>query len=243
MIVVDSRAFFMHVRGMFSPEAVARVRQHLREVEHQRQAMAGSERERRAVSQGVGSDALRMDPAWFEIWKSPSQRLLEAIGPFRWISFPPQVRTLREQRHFVPWHQDIAYQQLLKDRGHKRVITCFVPLDEAPAERTTLEFCATEEIQFPHEADEVYGGVGIGGDGASALQVGGRQHFLLECGDALVFGDLAVHRTYTPPNGVLQRSSLENRLVRAEDALDDKDYFDIESGLIVRKDGTRRPWI
>ena len=112
-----------------------------------------------------------------------------------------------------------------------------MPLDENPAERTTLEFCPTDETQLLHETDEVYGGVGVRGE------LGAGQHFLLECGDGLVFGDLAAHRTFTPPNGVLQRSSLENRLVRAEDALDGKDYFDIESGLIVRKDGTRRSWV
>ena len=74
MSILDSRAFFTHVRGMFPPDSVASVRQHLREVEEERQSAVRSEREQRAVDQGVGTDALRMDPMWFEVWKNPSAR-------------------------------------------------------------------------------------------------------------------------------------------------------------------------
>jgi len=65
-------------------------------------------------------------------------------------------------------------------------------------------------------------------------------HFDLTLGDALVFGDLTIHRTFLPPGATVERRSLEFRLVRPDEAIADKDYFDLDSGLFVRTDGTRR---
>ena len=66
------------------------------------------------------------------------------------------------------------------------------------------------------------------------------EHYELELGDCLIFGDLAVHRTFMPPGGMIERESLEFRLVRPDDALDIKDYFDIQAGGFVRTDGSTR---
>jgi hypothetical protein len=65
-------------------------------------------------------------------------------------------------------------------------------------------------------------------------------HFHLRLGDALVFGDLAVHRTFIPLAATVERRSLEFRLVRRSDAIEAKDYFDVDSGLFVRTDGSTR---
>lgn len=236
MSIVDSRVHVSHVERMFDPAVVHRLRAYLDQVHAERQALARSEREAAIARQGAGSDALRMDRAWFDLWRHPTARLREAVGPFCWIIFPPVVRVMTRADQRVPWHQDLAYQRLLGARGHERIITCFVPLDDDPARRPTVEFCASEERELEHH------GEGIFAAGLTGEFPAGR-HFLLRQGDALVFGDMALHRTYSPPDGPPERASLEFRLTRPEDARPGKDYFEIASGQIARTDGRRQAWV
>jgi hypothetical protein len=228
MNIADSRVYVEHVQHMFSPQRVERLRRHLLEVEGPQQAIVATERERLAVSRGVTTDALRMDPVWFEIWRELPEASRKALGPFCWVIFPPQVRILRQLPHCVPWHQDIAYQRLLGSRCHWRVITCFIPLDENPWERATVEFGPSEEHEVQHVPMGMYE-AGIPRDSLDGW------HYLLRPGDCLLFGDYAIHRTFLPKDAVLERRSLELRLVRRQDALDVKDYFDVDSGQMVRK--------
>jgi hypothetical protein len=236
MSITDSRVHVAHVPQMFDPQRVHRLREYLACVYAERQALARNEREAAMVRQGAGTDALRMDPRWFDLWRSPSPTLHEAVGPFTWIIFPPVVRLITSAEQLVPWHQDLAYQRVLGARGHSRIVTCFVPLDDNPAERPTVEFCPSEERELEHHSETLFA-AGIRGE------LGPAHHFSLRQGDALVFGDMAIHRTYCPPGCRPERASLEFRLVCPADALADKEYFEIPSGQIVRTDGRRQAWV
>lgn len=228
-----TRTFVEHLRGTFDPVLLRSIRNYLNSIEDQKQTLGQTEREKTAIGRGETSDALRMDSRWYDVWRNPRLSLLERIRPYTWVVFPVQVRIVRANTHKVPWHQDTGYQKLLGSRAHKQLITCFIPLDEDPANRTTLQF-AEDELQ-PLEHTPLDGfGAGISGNFHNA------NHYALELGDCLLFGDLAVHRTFTPENATIERRSLEFRLVRPEDSLDIKDYFDIESGFFVRKDGSKR---
>ena len=229
------RTFIEHVRAMFRPDVLRRLRHDLDALELERSRMASTDRERRAMARGETSDALRLDARWYDAWRDAVDRALPQVGPFRWVIVPPQVRIVRDGRaHLVPWHQDLAFQQALGSRGHQRAITCFVPIDDNPAKHTTLQYCRDAAPLLAHGP--------LDGFAAGIRDVPGmdRVSFDLTLGDALVFGDLAIHRSFVPPGATVERRSLEFRLVRPDEAIADKDYFDLELGLFVRTDGTRR---
>ena len=218
-----------HVRAAIVPAGLRGLRVHLEHVGGERQAQAASERERTAITRGEASDALRLDPTWLDTFREPSRTLLDAIGDATWVAFPPQVRSVAASHHLVPWHQDVAYQRLLGARGHDRHVTCFVPLDEDPAPRPTIEFVVGQFDELPHGAASGFGA------GLPDAPAGPRALFRLSLGDALVFGDLVPHRSFVPDPGRPERRSLEFRLVRPCDAVAGKDYFDILSGAFTRR--------
>ena len=234
MSTVEDRQFVEHAKCLFPVEILRGLRQYLDTIQEERLAAAPTEREKAAVQRGETTDALRMDPRWFDAWRKPGAQLLKKVRPFTWVVFPPQVRIVREVSHLVPWHQDIAYQKNLGPRAHRQVFTCFVPLDEDPARRTTLQFALDRVSELRHAPME---GFGAGLQQAKFSKV---EHYELSLGDCLLFGDWAPHRTYVPPDANVERRSLEFRLIQPRDALKDKDYFDIESGYFVRADGSKR---
>jgi len=229
MEAAKNRAWVEHVCGLFAPTLLRDIREHLNAIEAQRQALAKSEREQAAIDRGESSDALRMDPRWYDVWCHPTQRMLDMVRPWTWVIFPPQVRIVRQVAHSVPWHQDAAYQKLLGSRGHRRCITCFTPLDDDPARRTTLQFCRDELRELEHIPLDGFGA------GVAKLDCSKLEHYDLELGDCLIFGDLALHRTFVPHGAGVERRSLEFRLVRPNETLFNKDYFDIESGRFVQR--------
>jgi hypothetical protein len=224
-----ARTHVMHARGVFSPEVLRTLRQHLATLRGTALAQGASEREQRAIARGESSDALRLDPTWFEAFLYPSRALLEAIGPHEWVSYPPQVRRVRSDAHLVPWHQDVGYQRLLGARAHRRHITCFVPLDDDPQRRPSIEFARSSVAELAHVARDGFAA------GLDATPDGERVAFALALGDALLFGDLVPHRTYVPDPARPERHSLEFRLLRPADAVLDKDYFDVRSGRFTRR--------
>ncbi|MEW6273438.1 MAG: phytanoyl-CoA dioxygenase family protein [Thermodesulfobacteriota bacterium] len=226
----DARSRFAHVRGAFDAGALRELRLYLERVRDERQAGAATDRERRAVARGEASDALRLDARWFDAFRAATRALHAALGSHVWVVYPPQVRTVRSVEHAVPWHQDVGYQRLLGARGHARHVTCFVPLDDDPARRPTVEFLCTP---MPEAAHAPQGGFGAGL--ALAPSDAERTRFALAPGDALVFGDLVVHRTCFPPDALPERRSLEFRLVRPDDALEGKDYFDLTRAAFTRR--------
>ena len=218
-----------HVRAAIAPDVLRALRGYLERVSAERRTQAATERERSAIARGEGSDALRLDPTWMDAFRSPSRALLEAIGDATWVAFPPQVRSVAAAHHLVPWHQDVAYQRLLGARGHDRHVTCFVPLDEDPAHRPTVEFVVGRFDELPHDAAAGFGA------GLTDAPAGPRALFELSLGDALVFGDLVPHRSFVPDPSRAERRSLEFRLVRPCDSVAGKDYFDIRSGAFTRR--------
>lgn len=222
------RSFVIHLKAVFDPEKLREIRAHLEAAGDALQDRAGCDREQRALSRGEGSDALRLDHKWMEAWRSPSAALLEALGEHTWVCYPCQVRQVsKAPEHYVPWHQDAAFIQLMGARAHRRIVTVFVPLDENPAQRTTLSFGPRQDVLLPHQE--------LNGFGAGLPDwTGDGEWFPTELGDALFFGDLAPHRTFTPPGADVRRASLEFRLASREEAIQDKDYFDIRSGTMVR---------
>ena len=46
---------------------------------------------------------------------------------------------------------------MLGDRGHRRVITCFIPLEPEPSSRTTIQFASGGEIELRHQSLNDFG--------------------------------------------------------------------------------------
>ena len=234
MLSHESHTFIEHVQGAFDPEILRSLRRYLENIQTERQAQTISIREKAAIIRGETSDAIRLDVRWFDPWRTAKPAFVKFLQPFSWIAYPVQVRMVREASHLVPWHLDLAYQKALGIRGHRQIITCFTPLDNDPSQRATVEFSRSEVPCLEHKPSAGFAAGILGQD------FGQLVHFALRQGDCLAFGDLALHRTHIPVGAKLQRSSIEYRLIQPADALEDKDYFDIESGLFTRKDGTRR---
>jgi len=228
----EARTHVTHARGIFDADVLRALRHYLDSLAVTRLARGPSEREQRAIARGESSDALRLDPSWFDAFCNPSRALLDVIGPHQWVSYPPQVRFVRSSTHHVPWHQDVGYQRLLGMRAHRRHVTCFVPLDDDPQRRPSIEFAVASVPELEHVARDGFGA------GLEEVPPGERLAFALALGDALVFGDLVPHRTFVPDPEQLERRSLEFRLVRAGDAVPDKDYFDVRDGTFTRRTPT-----
>jgi len=189
------------------------------------------ERARNARSKGIAPDAVRLNRDWYEIWRTAKTGLFAQRAPgFTQIIFPPQIRTIRNVASLVPWHQDSAYMRSLGARGHSRVITCTIPLEESTAQRPWVEYAINEKQgAIPHlelatainqfdlpESDKP--------DPASV------RRFELRLGDALVFGQEVLHRSYNdgPPDA--ERTSMEFRITTRETLVAGKDYYDLEKG-------------
>jgi hypothetical protein len=223
------RTHVLHARRVFAPEVLRGLRGYLATLGGTRVARPASAREAHAIRRGESSDALRLDPTWLDAFDAPSPALLDAIGAHSWVAYPPQVRAVRAPSHLVPWHQDVGYQRLLGTRAHRRHVTCFVPLDDDPRRRPSIEFALVPVGELVHVARD---GFAAGLDGAPP---GPRVTFELALGDALLFGDLVPHRTYVPDPAQAERCSLEFRLVRPDEAVADKDYFDVRAGRFTRR--------
>jgi hypothetical protein len=177
---------------------------------------------------------MRFDPVWFDLWRDLPPVSRDRLGPYVWVIFPPQLRHIRTREHLVPWHQDLAYQRLLGTRAHRQVVTCFVPLEHEPDRVSGLEFADDADGILLHEAEGAHG-ASIPSPGFERIR-----RFSLNCGDVLLFGDHAPHRTVPGPDGTIDRRSFEFRLIEPADAIDGKDYFDIRRGRFIRTDGSER---
>jgi len=233
-----NRSEVVHERAMFNPAILTELRDYLLAIESNKNSSADlNERERAAVERGESSDALRMDQRWYEVWRTLSPAGRSLLGPFSLVRFPVQVRHVRGESHKVPWHQDAGYIRLLGTNAPRQVITCFIPLDPDPQTRTTLQFAEMQaNVEFEHRK------AGAFGAGIEQLAPKRIYHFDLALGDALVFGDLAVHRTYTAPGAKLERCSLEFRLLVPEDGVAGRDYFDVDTSRFIQiGSATNRP--
>jgi hypothetical protein len=226
----DDHHLLYHLRGVFDRTVLAATLAHYDAIEAERQAIIQSERDASKRRIGAATDALRFDPRWYDLWRDP--KLAGVFHPFTWVTFPVQLRHVERPDHLVPWHQDVAYMSLLP-RRHARIVTCFIPLELEPARVSTLEFAVDRYEPLAHRPVGDYGAV-------TAEPPGEKVRFDLVSGDAVVFGDHVPHRSIAAIDGRLDRRSFEFRLVMPDEALADKDYFDITRGLFTRTDGSKR---
>lgn len=239
---IQNRIYIKHAQQLFNPDTLMTLREKMIHLGNQQSTQNVTEREINAVNRGESVDALRMQAAWYDVWKNPVNRdaLLAAISPFTYVIYPVQVRHVRKAyQHDVPWHQDMAYIRLLGNRSHQQVFTCFIPLEPEPSKCTTIQF-ARDNIAEP---TVLYKHTPLAGFGAGIKDTEFHDtfHYDLNLGDALTFGDHALHRTYLPENCQVERRSLEFRLVNPEHAIPDKDYFDVQNLKFVRFDKNMKP--
>ena len=230
ILYVSPANFLIVARGLFDPAKLRATRQAIDA------AMAANRdddaRARNARAKGIAPDAVRLDREWYSIWRSAKTGLFAHRAPgFTQVIFPPQIRTVRNVASLVPWHQDSAYMRGLGARGHARVITCTIPLEESTARRPSVEFAINEKQQAIehlvlegaainqfdlHESDKP--------DPASV------RRFELRLGDAFVFGQEVLHHSYNdgPPDA--ERTSMEFRQTMSDSVIAGKDYYDLEKG-------------
>lgn len=229
MSIADDRNCVLHVKDMFAADALRQIRERIRCGFSSSERVSVSAKDLAASVRGEAGAETRLDPFWYRIWQPQSVLKPEALGPFRWVIYPPQIRMIQTAKQEVRWHQDAGFVKVMP-RQHERIITCFVPLDDNPAERCTLQF-TREQCEFLEHAPTSNGfAAGLDRD------FGAVYHFNLALGDCLLFGDFAPHRSYAPRNCIWERLSMEFRVIAPEHALLDKDYFDVNSGEFVAVD-------
>src|SRR5437660_7687172 len=206
VLFVSPQNFLIVARGMFDAAQLRSVRAAIDAANAA--SRADDARARTARSVGVAPDEVRLNQSWYDIWRGArSETFTHRVPEFTQISFPPQIRTIRNQSSLVPWHQDSAYMRALGTRGHKRVITCFVPLEESTRLRPSVEF-AIDAAQgaVDHLIRE---GTAINQfDLPDDHKPKAARRFELNLGDATVFGQNVLHRSYNDgPDGAERTSS------------------------------------
>lgn len=234
MLTKAQRDQVVYCPRMFDPQTIGEIRAYFDAVEITKQRMVRGERDEKAHRLGTGSDSFRLDAKWYDMWRKLPGEVLERLRPYTWVIYPVQIRHISKPDQLVPWHQDLGYQALLGRRSHKHVLTCFVPLEYDTGKAATLEFARGQFPLLPHVPQGDHGACIAEPDFADTVT------FTLAFGDALIFGDHAPHRTVVPPQGRIDRRSFEFRLIDPVDAVDDKDYFDLDRHCFVRTDGSER---
>jgi hypothetical protein len=230
ILFVSAQNFLIVARGLFDPE---RLRELRRTIDAATAACrADDDRARIARTVGVAPDPVRLNRDWYSIWREARAELFTSRVPeFTQIIFPPQIRTIRNAASLVPWHQDSAYMRHLGLRGHSEVITCFVPLEESTAGRPSVEF-AVDRRQGA-VAHLIREGVAINQfDLAEESRPDERsvRRFELRLGDAFVFGQDVLHRSYNDGLPTAERTSMEFRITTRRAVIAGKDYYDLEKG-------------
>jgi ectoine hydroxylase-related dioxygenase (phytanoyl-CoA dioxygenase family) len=227
MILETDRSFAFPLRGVFDPDLLRSLREEFRRLEREDAERPLTDRDLLAQRIGSANDHVRKRMDWYRVWENVKPKHVEALMPFRLVTYPIQLRHLQNDEQLVPWHQDAGYMRLMP-RQHDRIITCWIPLDDEPAKHATLCFPRSETWQpVHHQTSEIHGAV-------LDLDTPDIVSWDLALGDCLVFGDYRPHRTLRLPHLKLERYSIEARLVRAQDALSEKDYYDIVDNSLTR---------
>jgi hypothetical protein len=222
-LYLDERNFVTVIRGLLPAPRLVAVREAILEAERAVHDRVLPSQNRRAEIQGVLPDSIRVDARWYDMWREADLKTLAAAaGRFDQMIFPPQIRHIRQARHEVPWHQDIADQKSIGARGHQRLITCFIPLNDEPSRHPTLEFACAPVAEPVEDVDgDVFNNV------MAETVFAETRVFDLELGDVLLFADLIPHRTYVKPGEEPSRVSMEFRMTALEYCVPGKDYFDL----------------
>lgn len=221
--------FLFVARNLFPPNAIRFLRKRIQEKKSHAQA-AVSEREKNGETLGIASDSVRLNFEWYDVWKEADLSMLSEIIPsYDQVIFPPTIRTVKEYKGFLPWHQDLAYVKAMGKRAHQKVATCFLPLDDEPAVRPTVEYSFRpnqQPIQHVERPEYLTNQFDLREEDKPTPEQTVR--FNLNIGDAILFGQLVLHRTYFPAEEFLPRNSVEFRLTQKTHRINGKDYFDLE---------------
>ena len=225
-MVPDTRCF-VERRSLFRKDSMMATIQYFNYASLKKWNNIHNEKDRDRLAIGSATDEFRLDRFMFNIWNG-CEDAAEQFTPFTWVMFPPNMRHIVYERHLTPWHQDIGYIERMQ-KPHSHVVTCFVPLEEHPEQTATLQFALGYFPKLEHNEQN--------GHGACldefTIFADSTVDFELHCGDVLIFGDHTPHRTIPGPYGRIDRRSIEFRMLKPEDAIAGKDYFDLTTRKFV----------
>lgn len=217
--------FLLVARQFFQPEDI---RQLYQAIEHERSLVSDtSKRGQMASHVGVAPDSVRLKKKWYSIWQKANVALLSNyVNDYCYVIYPPQIRTVDDRKGFVPWHQDIRYMKALGYEGHRRIVTCFVPLDENSNQKPNLQFYLNpDQMELAHlhiQAKEINQ---FDLKEEDQPDTNACVSYDLQRGDALIFGQLVLHQTYVATDSFLPRHSMEFRLTTQDELVAGKDYY------------------
>jgi hypothetical protein len=222
----------IHVKKIFNSADLKLLRKiflKLKKIEKNTEQSCFSEKEKMAIERGETSNKIRQNKIFFKIFKKNKKKIINTLFPYNYIMYPPNMRIVGKKKNIVPWHQDKAYMKLLGKRAPKKIITCFVPLNNYPWKCSTLEF-AVNEKNILHKHKKMH-----------SFNCGIKKKFLniksfkLKLGDVLIFDDRIPHRTKFLNKSVENRISIEFRITTPKYITKNKDFYDIEKSKFVRK--------
>ena len=173
-------------------------------------------------SLGVAVDEVRKSTDYYDIWEDDKILAQEIFKKYSYIMYPPMIRTVKDKKSFVDWHQDEAYMQMARV---KNIITCFIPLEDNLINKPNLQFIDNiENKEIVHKDKKtIINSIYIDG-----VIKGEKINPSLSLGGCYIFGQKVVHRTYTNHESFDKRTSLEFRFTKEKSLIKDKDYFDLK---------------
>ena len=230
MINQNSSNFVYHFKDVFDKKILRSLKKRIiitQKKVSKKKKHKMSQREMAAINRGEMSDDVRLNTIWYKIYKK-NFLFLKKILPFSYVMYPPQIRNVKKKHDKVPWHQDRAYMKLLGKKAPKKTITCFVPLNESPKDHSSIEFAILKNKKvLKHQK------VGLFNRGLK-IKIDKKKRFNLNLGDALVFDDRILHRTYFKNKNKENRFSLEFRMTSKKLLTKKKDFYSIEKDRIIK---------
>tara|TARA_B000000532_G_scaffold244011_1_gene241943 strand:- start:782 stop:1474 length:693 start_codon:yes stop_codon:yes gene_type:complete len=229
MINQNSTNFVYHFKDVFDKKILRSLKKSIikKKKVSKKKNHKMSQREMVAINRGEMPDVVRLNTIWYKIYKKNST-FLKKILPYSFVMYPPQIRNVKKKLDKVPWHQDRAYMKLLGKKAPKKTITCFVPLNENPKNHSSIEFAILKNKKvLTHQK------VGLFNKGIKT-KIDKKKRFNLNLGDALVFDDRILHRTYFKNKNTENRFSLEFRMTSKRFLTKKKDFYSIEEDRIIK---------
>jgi hypothetical protein len=180
-------------------------------------------------SLGVAVDEVRKSKDYYRIWEDDKILEQEIFERYSYIMYPPMVRTVKDEKSFVDWHQDEAYMRMAKKQN--KIITCFVSLEDNLINKPNIQFIDDiENKEIVHKnKNTIVNSIYI-----DELIKGKIINPSLTLGGCYIFGQKVVHRTHTNCKIFEKRSSLEFRITEKKSLIKDKDYYDLKQKKWVK---------
>ncbi len=179
---------------------------------------------------GVAVDEVRKSTDYYDIWEDDKILKQEIFKKYSYIMYPPMIRTVKDKKSFVDWHQDEAYMRMAKIKQNN-IITCFIPLEDNLINKPNLQFIDNiENKEIAHKDNKtIINSIYIDG-----IIKGKTINPTLALGGCYIFGQKVVHRTHTNHERFGKRTSLEFRFTEKNSLIKDKDYFDLKQKKWVK---------